>query len=120
MRSVCIALGGLAGWLAFATLGCSHHHDEVVVHDRPVVVEERPHTEIIVRDHPPALRAEHCPPPPSPEHVWIPGYWQHDHGQYVWVPGHYVVRPHAHAHWIPETWVETPHGWRFVPGHWDK
>jgi hypothetical protein len=40
---------------------------------------------LAIHEAPPPLRHEiNSGPPPSPHHVWIPGYWKHDGHAYVW------------------------------------
>ncbi len=73
---------------------------------------------IYVRIAPPAAVVETIPAPPSPRHVWLPGYHRWSGREYVWVPGHYVVRPRHRSAWAPGHWVESPRGWYWVPGHW--
>jgi hypothetical protein len=56
--------------------------------------------------------------PPSLEHVWIPGVWLWNEGQYAWRPGYWMV-PQTNWVWMPSTWVWTPAGCIFVDGYWD-
>ncbi len=67
---------------------------------------------------PPQLRVEVPPPAPSPRHVWMPGYWSFASGNYVWVPGSYVVAPQPEARWMPAQWVLRDGAWYFEPGRW--
>jgi hypothetical protein len=67
--------------------------------------------------------------PPAPRVEVIPG----PRVGYVWAPGHYVWRRHAHVwvpgvwirerrgyHWVPDGWVHNGPRWRYVPGHWAR
>jgi len=56
---------------------------------------------------------------PSPQHVWVPGYYRWSAGAYVWAPGRWRVPPaHYHA-WVPGHWSHhQAHGWYWVNGHW--
>jgi YXWGXW repeat-containing protein len=68
---------------------------------------------------PPAPIVEVVPVAPSPRHVWIAGYHRWDGRAYVWVPGHYVVPPHAHVVWVSGHWAHHhSHGYYWVEGHW--
>ena len=68
------------------------------------------------------------PPPPPPHeavgvapshrHVWIPGYHRWEDKAYVWVPGHWNLRPRARAKWVPGHWDRHRNGWFWVEGHW--
>jgi hypothetical protein len=67
------------------------------------------------------------PPPPVPEvigvapshrHAWVPGYHRWEGGAYVWVPGHWAVRPRARARWVPGHWDRHSRGWYWVDGRW--
>lgn len=97
----------------------------VVVVERPqpppprVVVVEPPRREVVyIREAPPAPRHEIIVPRPSPTHVWIAGYYTHDHGHYAWVPGRWAAPPHRGAHWEPHHWEHGPHGYFIVEGRW--
>lgn len=42
---------------------------------------------------PPADLLEVPGEPPSPERIWIKGYWHWNGEAYVWVAGHWATRP---------------------------
>ncbi len=67
---------------------------------------------------PPAQRVETPPPLPSPMAVWQPGRWTWSGGQYLWVPGLYVLRPTPTANWAPGHWQQGTGGWQWIDGHW--
>ena len=67
---------------------------------------------------PPPLRVERAPLPPSPDHVWISGYWSWDGRAYLWVPGRYHARPHPRAVWEEGHWSRHERGWYWVEGRW--
>ncbi len=77
--------------------------------------------EVVAPQPPPPLRAEVIPPP-APEHrefmAWNPGHWRWDGREWIWVPGHYVERPHRAAVWVPGHWDARPGGWVWIAGHW--
>jgi len=75
--------------------------------------------EVVVSEAPPALRQEVIGIAPTTSHVWIQGYWSYRNGHYVWVPGHWEVRPRLNAVWITGHWDHTSRGWAWFPGHWE-
>ncbi len=77
---------------------------------------------VYVQIAPPPVIVEHYGPPPSPRHVWVPGYYRWDPVaiRYVWVRGYWAVPPHPGWVWVPAHWVQRPRGWVFVPGHWRR
>lgn len=87
----------------------------------PAVYEKPPpantSARIIVTERPPMLPVEVVGPPPGPQYVWKPGVWAWQ-GDWVWVPGRWVVRPRANANWVTGRWVHHPYGWVWVPGYW--
>ncbi len=66
----------------------------------------------------PPPQAEVIPPPPGSRYVWEPGHWHWDSRQYVWVAGHYIVRPPEYAHYEPGHWAPRDGAWVWVPAHW--
>src|SRR5262245_11891857 len=67
---------------------------------------------------PPPVQIEVPGPAPSPTHVWIGGYHRWDGRAYVWVPGHWVVRPPRRTAWVPGHWQRDRSGWYWVEGRW--
>jgi hypothetical protein len=62
----------------------------------------------------PVARYEVPPPPPSPRHVWQPGGWHWNGREYVWLPGHYIVRLETYHRWVPGHWEQGA----WIGGHW--
>ena len=112
LRRVLFALAVVAG---VSVVSCRVHR-VVVVHDAEY--SSGPREEVIVTEQAPATRVEVIPVAPSPNHVWIGGYWSHHGGSWVWVDGRYVVRPRPHAVWVPGHWERHPRGWLWVYGRW--
>ncbi|MFI5197047.1 MAG: hypothetical protein ACHQJD_00365 [Thermoanaerobaculia bacterium] len=55
---------------------------------------------------------------PSPQHVWIKGYWHHTGHEWSWIEGRWIEPPHPHARWVAARY-ERHHGEiRYIPGHW--
>jgi hypothetical protein len=71
-----------------------------------------------IRTAPPPARVEVRPAVPFPDAVWIGGYWEYRHRNWVWAPGHWGKRPRPGAVWLPGYWKQTPKGWKRTPGHW--
>ncbi len=67
---------------------------------------------------PPPPQVEVVGVAPGPRHIWIAGYHRWDRGAYVWVPGHWVVRPRARGHWVPGRWAKHRRGWYWIDGRW--
>ena len=75
----------------------------------------------VVRVAPPAPRYEvvhPLPPDRAAREHWIPGHWRWDGREYVWVPGHYAVRPRPGAVWVASRWERRGAGWVFIDGRW--
>ena len=91
-----------------------------VTHQRTVVVREPvPATRtVVVTTEPPAPQQEIVGVAPSPEHVWVSGYWTYNHDRWAWKKGHWERRPHREAVWVAGHWDRTAGGWVWRPGHW--
>src|SRR5579872_1785641 len=68
---------------------------------------------------PPVARVETPPPPPSPEHYWVPGHWQWEQNEHVWVAGHWEAARQGQA-FIQPYWEKEGNAWVFHPGRWVK
>ena len=65
---------------------------------------------------PPAPRVLRVtPPPPSPQFVWIPGYWYPNGRNYKWHAGYWTQPPYEGARW------SAPHhdGQMYFAGYWE-
>ena len=74
--------------------------------------------EMVVSEQPPAPEKEAIPAAPSPDHLWVEGYWTHCYNGWVWVPGCHVLRPREHTVWVSGYWERHPRGWIWIHGHW--
>jgi hypothetical protein len=78
-----------------------------------------PASTVYVTQAPPAAQAEVIVAQPSPEYVWIAGYWTWRHERYEWMAGHWEVPPHSNAVWIPPHYEPENSGFRFYEGYWN-
>lgn len=87
-----------------------------------VIIEEEMAPGTFVESDPPTERIEVATACPGPEaaYFWAKGHWKWE-GQWVWVPGNWISRPHPGAVWVPGHWEKRHHhhGWWWVQGHWD-
>ena len=67
---------------------------------------------------PPNPRAEVIGVAPSGRHGWVGGFHRWDGKNYVWVPGHWTVRPRARVKWSPGHWERDHRGWYWIEGAW--
>lgn len=74
---------------------------------------------IIVKVAPPQPRKELIVARPSPNHVWIAGFWKWEGTKHVWVDGHWVEGRPGYV-WVPGHWKKVPVGWEWIEGHWRK
>jgi len=94
--------------------------EPIVVKEQTVVVKEVP-APVIVREvpaAPPAPMVEIRSIAPSPNHVWLPGYWDWNGRDYVWISGEWVETPSPQTVWIPGHWERTPAGYTWISGYW--
>jgi hypothetical protein len=55
---------------------------------------------------------------PTPQHVWVGGYWARHAGSWAWVDGRWVAPPRAGVVWVPGRWETHPRGHVWIQGHW--
>jgi hypothetical protein len=68
---------------------------------------------------PPPPRVEAPTLQPSPNHVWITGYWKWAGINYEWVDGRWVKAKKGKV-WVPGTWEQDGARWVWKPGKWVK
>jgi WXXGXW repeat (2 copies) len=54
---------------------------------------ESPSRGVVVSGPPPPAVREERPTAPSPQSVWVVGYWHWTGMQYAWIPGHWDAPP---------------------------
>jgi hypothetical protein len=111
----------------FCSAGC-----RVTVRDEPPPRREVVYVHEAHPDHRPATTevvvVQEAPPPPkrevivgvapSPNHVWIGGYWRWDGHAHVWVGGAWHPRPRTNAVWVEGRWERRGNGHVWIAGHW--
>ncbi len=55
---------------------------------------------------------------PSPNHRWLPGYWQWNGSRHVWQAGHWAEPPEPGMLWDAPKWENHGGKWAFVDGRW--
>jgi len=74
--------------------------------------------EVVINVAPPRPLVEHRPARPGPGFMWIAGYHRWDGHGYVWVPGRWDRPPREHAVWVAPRWEHRHGGYVLVEGHW--
>lgn len=93
--------------------GCAQTHE--------VVSSTQTTRTTVVTQAPPPPRTEVPTVAPSEAHVWVTGYWSFTDNHWMWMPGHWEVRPRVGAVWVPGHWDQKPDGkgWVWTPGYWE-
>jgi WXXGXW repeat (2 copies) len=110
MKREILRLGAWITLAAFLATGCYTGRERVVV--------TAPPGEVIVTQEPPQPRVEVIGVAPTTAHVWVRGYWVYRNGRWVWIAGHWELRPRPGALWVAGHWDRTSRGWAWTPGHW--
>src|SRR5580658_8841455 len=74
-------IGALVGAIAGGTIGNSVDNERGTLYGQPVAV---------VPGYPQPPGPEVAPQPPSPATVWVPGYYDWNGLQYVWIAGYWA------------------------------
>ena len=112
------------GWMVVAACAVSAPSCRVHVYEEPpprheVYVERRaPATEVVVVEEPPPVRVEVRPACPSPNHVWVSGYWWWNGRTHVWIAGAWHPRPRPTAVWVEGRWERRGNGHVWIAGYW--
>ena len=73
----------------------------------------------IVTEAPPALQSEVVLAQPSPNYVWVAGYWTWSSQQYEWTSGHWAMPPSPGAMWVAPRWEQQGNAYKFTEGYWN-
>lgn len=84
----------------------------------PPAPEYAPGPEVVVADAPPPPIVEVIGVRPSPNHVWIRGYWDWDGHRRFWHGGRWELPPHGHGNWIEPRWEHRGGSYVYVRGYW--
>ena len=109
-------LGSTASITVLATtlcmLACSSLGVGCVVNEA-----EAPTRGVVVSGPPPAPVAEQRPAAPSPQSVWVGGYWHWTGIQYSWIPGHWDAPPPG-ATWSAPIYTARDGKYFYESGGW--
>ena len=78
---------------------------------------EAPTRGVVVSGPPPAPVAEQRPASPSPQSVWVGGYWHWTGIQYAWIPGHWDAPPPG-ATWSAPIYTARDGKYFYESGGW--
>jgi hypothetical protein len=74
--------------------------------------------QVVIRVGPPPPVYERRGPPPGEGYVWQNGYHRYDGDHYVWTPGRYEQPPHRGQRWVAHRWEHRHGQYVLVEGHW--
>ena len=74
---------------------------------------------VIVTQAPPALQQEIVLAQPSPQHVWLAGYWTWRDSRYQWMAGRWELPPNSGSVWIAPRWEQQGNAYKFYEGYWN-
>jgi hypothetical protein len=74
---------------------------------------------VVVTEAPPALQQEIVLAQPSPQHVWLAGYWSWRDSRYVWMAGRWELPPTSSSVWVTPRWEQQGNAYKFYEGYWN-
>ena len=77
-----------------------------------------PAPSVTIDVRPPAPHQEIVGLAPSPQHVWVDGYWAWQGGQHVGIRGRWLAPPAPGHVWLRAGWARQGGHYVFVPGRW--
>jgi hypothetical protein len=76
-------------------------------------------TQVVIPSPPPAAPTQPAPAPPIVTYALLPGHWQLQGAEYVWVPPETVPRPVAYWRFVQGRYVWRGSEWIWVPAHYE-
>ena len=74
---------------------------------------------MVVSGPPPPPQQDAPTPQPSPQAVWVPGYWHWTGAQYTWIPGHWETPPPG-VTWAAPRYSLVDGSTVYEPGAWTR
>jgi hypothetical protein len=116
-------IGAAAGAIAGGTLGNAADNERGTAYGYPGETRQV-YTTTQVQSSAPAVpptpqTADVVGPAPSPDALWIPGYWDYDGSGYSWIRGHWEIPPQNSRSYVAAHWENRSNGYVFVRGYWD-
>ena len=56
---------------------------------------------------------------PTPQHVWLAGFWTWRNDRYEWMAGHWELPPNSGSVWVSPRWEQQGNAYRFYEGYWN-
>jgi hypothetical protein len=110
-------IGGAIGALAGGAIGNQMDHERGTIYTS----QDQATTTVIVAQPPPPPPPpqEYASPQPSPDAYWVPGHYNWDGNQYVFVSGYWTVPPQHYHQYVESHWVVRGDGrYVYVRGYW--
>lgn len=105
-------IGGTIGAIAGGAIGNAQDHQENTIYQESIPVE------VVTLPPQGTVHTEIITAMPSPDYVWVNGYWLFNGTDYVWISGRWTMPPRHDAMWIEPRW-EFEHGRYFYRrGYW--
>lgn len=109
-------IGAVVGAAAGGTMGNTADHQRGTLYGSEAPAAAQP----AIEAPPPAppRPSEVITAQPTPEAVWIQGYWAYASRGYAWVPGHWEIPPREHSRYVAAHWERQGNRYTFVNGVW--
>ena len=73
---------------------------------------------VVIVQAPPPPRHEHRGYRPSPDYIWVDGYWAWHGHNHEWVAGRWEMPPHGRHYWVAPRWEQHGGSYVFIEGSW--
>jgi hypothetical protein len=103
-------IGAIVGAIAGGTIGNSVDQQNGTLYGQPLAAVPPP--------PPYAGRPEVIVSQPTPNAVWIPGYWEWTGAQYTWTPGYWAVPPVGFQVYVEGGWIFRGGGYFYRRPYW--
>jgi outer membrane lipoprotein SlyB len=110
-------IGGTIGAIAGGTIGNSIDNERNTLYTS----EYQATTRVVVQQPPPPsppAQPEVVVMQPRPDAIWIPGYWDFNGVQYVWIGGFWAIPPPYHHQYMAAHWANRGGSWVYIHAYW--
>src|SRR5580658_457518 len=109
-------IGGALGAVAGGTIGNSLDHQNGTIYQGEA--QATTNVEVVTPPPPPPPPSEVVYAQPSPDALWVPGYYAWNGNSYFWISGHWEIPPPGYHRFVAAHWAYHNGDYVYIRAYW--